>query len=73
MNIDKALRGGDLAQQYTKMIREVFIKMLNERPLNKITVKDIATACEINRNTFIIITQIYMHFCQRYSKQNLRQ
>jgi AcrR family transcriptional regulator len=42
-----------LAQQYTrKMIREVFIKMLNEHPLNKITVKDIATACEINRNTF---------------------
>jgi len=34
------------------MIREVFIKMLNKRPLSKITVKDIATACEINRNTF---------------------
>jgi probable dihydroxyacetone kinase regulator len=42
-----------LAQPYTrKMIREAFIKMLNERPLNKITVKDIATACEVNRNTF---------------------
>jgi len=50
-----------LAQQYTKkMIREVFIKMLNERPLNKITVKDIATACEINRNTFYYYyTDIY--------------
>ena len=42
-----------MAQQYTrKIIRQVFIKMLNERPLNKITVKDIATECEINRNTF---------------------
>ncbi len=42
-----------MAQPYTrKMIREAFIKMLNERPLNKITVKDIATACEVNRNTF---------------------
>lgn len=42
-----------MAQQYTKkMIREEFIKMLNERQLNKITVKDIAIACEINRNTF---------------------
>jgi len=42
-----------LAQQYTKKkIREEFIKILNERPLNKITVKDIASACEINRNTF---------------------
>lgn len=34
--------------------------MLNERPLNKITVKDIATACEINRNTFYYYyTDIY--------------
>ncbi|HDK7174277.1 TPA: TetR/AcrR family transcriptional regulator C-terminal domain-containing protein [Clostridium botulinum] len=50
-----------MAQQYTKkMIRQVFIKMLNERPLNKITVKDIATACEINRNTFYYYyTDIY--------------
>ncbi|NFN85851.1 TetR family transcriptional regulator [Clostridium sporogenes] len=50
-----------MAQQYTKkMIREVFIKMLNERPLNKITVKDIATSCEINRNTFYYYyTDIY--------------
>ena len=42
-----------MAHQYTKkIIREEFIKILNERPLNKITVKDIASACEINRNTF---------------------
>lgn len=50
-----------MAQHYTrKMICEVFIKMLNERPLNKITVKDIAMACEINRNTFYYYyTDIY--------------
>ena len=42
-----------MVQQYTKKnIREEFIKILNERPLNKITVKDIASACKINRNTF---------------------
>lgn len=42
-----------MVQQYTKkMIRSVFINLLNERPLNKITVKDIALACGINRNTF---------------------
>ena len=47
------LGGNSLAQQYTKKkIREEFIKILNERPLNKITVKDIASACKINRNTF---------------------
>lgn len=50
-----------MAQQYTrKIICETFIKLLNERPLNKITVKDIATACEINRNTFYYYyTDIY--------------
>lgn len=51
-----------MAQQYTrKIIREAFIKMLNERPLNKITVKDIAIACEINRNTFYYYyTDVYV-------------
>lgn len=51
-----------MAQQYTKkIIREEFIKILNERPLNKITVKDIASACDINRNTFYYYyTDIYV-------------
>jgi AcrR family transcriptional regulator len=50
-----------LVQKYTKeMIREVFIKKLNERPLNKITVKDIVRECGINRNTFYYYyTDIY--------------
>ena len=42
-----------MAQQYTrKEIREKFVEMLNERPLSKITVKELVTACGINRNTF---------------------
>ncbi len=53
--------GGNLVQQYTKkMIREVFIKMLNERPLDKITVTAITEECEINRNTF------YYHYTDIY-------
>lgn len=35
---------------------ESFIKLLDERPLNKISVKDIVEICGINRNTF------YYHF-----------
>jgi probable dihydroxyacetone kinase regulator len=51
-----------LAKQYTKkMIRDMCIKMLNERPLNKITVKDIVKACDINRNTF------YYHYPDIYA------
>ena len=33
-------------------IKETFLSLLDERPLNKITVKDIVEACGINRNSF---------------------
>ena len=39
-----------------KSIMDSFIKLLDERPLNKISVKDIVEDCGINRNTF------YYHF-----------
>ena len=37
-------------------ISEIFTQLLDEKPINKITVKDIADRCGINRNTF------YYHF-----------
>ena len=37
-------------------IKKSFIKLLNERPYNKITVRDIVEDCGINRNSF------YYHF-----------
>ena len=44
-------------KQFTeKAIREAFIKLLNERPLDKITIKDIVEECGVARNTF------YYHF-----------
>lgn len=39
-----------------KAIKESLLKLLNERPLNKISVKDIVEDCGINRNSF------YYHF-----------
>jgi len=39
-----------------KAIKETFIKLLSERPLSQITVKDIVEECGINRNSF------YYHF-----------
>lgn len=39
-----------------KAIKETFIALLDERPLNRITVKDIVETCGINRNSF------YYHF-----------
>ncbi len=35
-----------------KAIRASFIKLLNEKPLSQITVRDIVDDCEVNRNTF---------------------
>lgn len=35
-----------------KAIKETFVSLLDERPLNKITVKDIVETCGINRNSF---------------------
>ena len=37
-------------------IKASFMKLLNERPLNKISVRDIVEDCGINRNSF------YYHF-----------
>lgn len=41
-----------VAQFTKKAIMETFINMLEKKPLDKITVKDIVDACEINRGTF---------------------
>ena len=35
-----------------RAIKETFISLLNDRPLNRITVKDIVETCGINRNSF---------------------
>lgn len=35
-----------------RAIREAFVEVLNEKPLSKITVRDIADRCGVNRNTF---------------------
>lgn len=35
-----------------KAIKTTFLELLNTKTLDKITVKDIVSACEINRNTF---------------------
>lgn len=38
---------------FTKQaIRDSFVKLLNERPFNQITVRDIVDDCGVNRNTF---------------------
>ena len=45
-----------MASLTRRVIMESMMKLLDERPLNKISVKDIVEDCGINRNTF------YYHF-----------
>ena len=47
--------------QFTKRaIKDAFMSLLNERPFEKITVKDIIEKCGVSRNTF------YYHFQDVY-------
>ncbi len=39
-----------------KAIRDAFIRLLNEKPLKQISIRNIVEECGINRNTF------YYHF-----------
>lgn len=43
-----------------KAIREAFVRLINEHPLEKITVREIAQECGISRNTF------YYHYHDIY-------
>ncbi len=47
---------GNMANFTEQAIKNTFIDLLNEKPLNQITVKDIVVKCGINRNSF------YYHF-----------
>lgn len=49
-----------MSQLMKKAIRESFIKLLNEMPFDKITVKDIVEDCGVSRNTF------YYHYQDIY-------
>ena len=41
-----------MADLTRRAIRASFLKLLEKEPISKITVKDIASECGINRNTF---------------------
>lgn len=50
-----------MSQLTKKAIRESFIKLVNQIPFDKITVKDIVEDCGVNRNTF------YYHYQDIYA------
>ena len=51
--------------RYTKrVIKEKFLELLDEKPINKITVTELCSKCEINRATF------YRHYDDVYDLMN---
>ena len=50
-------RSMDMAQTTKNAIRKGFLDLLEQRPLDKISVVDIADHCGVNRNTF------YYYYC----------
>lgn len=55
----------DTRVRYTKMvISQVFLRLLDEKPINKITIKEICDCAEINRGTF------YRHYEDVYDLLN---
>lgn len=52
-------------------IVSAFLQLLNERPLSKITVKDIVDSCGINRNTFYYYFEDIPSLIEAISKQEV--
>lgn len=50
-----------MAQTTKNAIRKGFLDLLEQRPLDKISVVDIADHCGVNRNTF------YYYYCDIYA------
>ena len=70
---------GNRKMQYTKRaIMEGFLRLLNERPFDKISVVDIAEICRINRNTFYyyyqdvyaLVDEVFRCETQKFTEEN---
>ena len=56
-----------------RAIRASFVKLLNEKPLKQITVKDIVDDCGVNRNTFYYHYQDISHLLESMVQEETDQ
>lgn len=56
------VKGEDRRIKYTKyVLKESLIKLLRDKPIEKVTIKELCVAADINRSTF------YVHFSDQYN------
>lgn len=55
----RVMRKDNMSGFTKEIIAKTFTELLDEKPMSKITVKDIVERCGVNRNTFIIILRIF--------------
>ena len=56
-----------------KAIRASFIKLLNQKPLSQITIKDIVDDCGVNRNTFYYYFQDLPDLVETITKEEAQR
>ena len=70
----RARREGKAVANFTqKAIRASFIKLLNQKPLSQITIKDIVDDCGVNRNTFYYYFQDLPDLVETITKEEAEQ
>ena len=46
------VKDGNMSKLTQKAIKESFVKLVDKKPIDRITIKDITDECGISRNTF---------------------
>ena len=70
----RARREGKALANFTqKAIRASFIKLLNQKPLSQITIKDIVDDCGVNRNTFYYYFQDLPDLVETITKEEAQR
>lgn len=70
----RARREGKAVANFTqKAIRASFIKLLNQKPLSQITIKDIVDDCGVNRNTFYYYFQDLPDLVETITKEEAQR
>ena len=59
----------DARKRYTQMVlKQSFLKLLKEKPVNRITVKEVCALAQLNRATFYAVSYTHLDVYKRQAK-----